>query len=376
MAKPKTNKEETKVMEAKQTKKQTKPKKEVVKKEEVKKVVSKKAAAVKAEVPSKKTSDTKKTATKKTVANKAVKASVEKETKPKEAKKVPVKKTVKKVAAKKTSKKVGIDYSTRSLEECIHIMQLLGVNYDYSNYESILFQQEDLDAICEDIMIANALEAKIKESKIKDYDTGIVMATLGKVMDTMLISAPQFKELKKEVSAILKFSKGEDNQINAKHYLDTFNVAEKILVVGQRRNITNCKDAKAIMKIDVEKFFMYFFDLAYDTLKTWQYEDVEYYQQFAFAIVSQFEDLYEANQNRIQMDCADLFILQNDQGRGDYEYNYVLRDNTIKDYIYYRFASIYVNIDLGKAKAIAQDSFQWVDDRYDYYPKLVEIVNL
>ncbi len=431
MAKANQNKVETKIIEEKPTKKETKGTKEVAKKvsvktpvntkkeeakkeektlavskeapvatKEVKKAPAKKAVAktttakteVKAEVKKEEKKETpKKAEVKKEVAKKATKATTTKTvkaattkttatkakaTKKAEPKATPKKAVAKKAPAKKVAKKeTTLDYSNRSLDECIHIMQLLGVGYRYENYASLLLDEENIDTLVNNIIDGNDLEKKIKEAKINDYDLGIVLATLLKVVDTMPVAALQFKDMKKEAAAALKFKLTDDDQMNAKHYLDTFSLAEKILVAAQRKNVTTTKEAKALLKIDVAKFFAYFFDLAYDILKTWQYEDVEYYQQFAFAIVSQFEDLYEANQNRLQMDCADLFIVQGDWGRGDFEYNYVLRENTIKDYIYYRFANIYVNIDLGKAKAIAYDSFQWVDDRYDYHANLVEITN-
>ena len=56
-------------------------------------------------------------------------------------------------------------------------------------------------------------------------------------------------------------------------------------------------------------------------------------------------------------------------------YGYILRDNQIKDYIYFRYASAYQDIDRNKAKAIAYSSLQYVDDRYTYYPDIMNVVN-
>lgn len=335
-----TVKKETKVAETKAAtktvSKTTAPKKESVKKETVKKEVAKKATPKKAET-----------------------------------KKAPVKKTVAKKAAPKKAKK--INYDEKSLDECIHIMQLLGVGYHYHDYTEILMDEEDIKKIEVNIINGNDLDKKIKEAKIEGYDINIVMATLEKVVDTMPIAAVQFKDIKKAVNACVKVQLGDDAEKNAKHYLDTFSLAEKVLMIGQRKDLSSTKAAKALIKVDVEKFFDYFFTLAYDVLKTWQYEDIEYYQQFAFAILSQYEDLYNGYQNKVQMDCADLFILHGDEGRGDYEYGYVLRENQIKDYIYYRFANIYVDRNLEKAKAIAVSAFACVDERYQYFDDLVAI---
>lgn len=344
-------KKEVKVAETKVAPKKVVEKKETVKKEVTKTSVTKKAAPKKEEV---KKAPVKKVAPKK--------ETVKKE-------------TVKKAPAKKASpKKVKkINYDEKSLDECIHIMQLLGVGHSYYDYVSILMDEEDIKKIEANIISGNDLEKKIKEAKIEDYDINLVMATLEKVVDTMPIAAVQFKDIKKAINACVKVKLDNDADKNAKHYLDTFSLAEKVLMVAQRRDISSTKEAKGLLKVDVEKFFDYFFALAYDVLKTWQYEDIEYYQQFAFAILSQYEDLYDAYQNKIQMDCADLFILHGDEGRGDYEYGYVLRENQIKDYIYYRFANIYVERNLEKAKAIAESAFVYVDNRYQYFDELVAI---
>ena len=56
-------------------------------------------------------------------------------------------------------------------------------------------------------------------------------------------------------------------------------------------------------------------------------------------------------------------------------FEYLLRENEIKDYIYYRYAHAYVDINLDKAKWIANRAFAVVDKRYVYYPLLVEIAN-
>ena len=70
-----------------------------------------------------------------------------------------------------------------------------------------------------------------------------------------------------------------------------------------------------------------------------------------------------------------LYIKHGDFGHGDECYGYILRDNQIKDYIYYRFASVYEDIDFNKAKALAYESLQYVDGRYTYYQNIMDIIN-
>ena len=126
--------------------------------------------------------------------------------------------------------------------------------------------------------------------------------------------------------------------------------------------------------IDVEKFVEEFMDLAYSVLKTWKYEDVDYYEHFIYAVLSQLEDLHDTYRNRIMMDVADLYILHGDYGLGDADYGYILRENQIKDYIYYRYASIYEGVDKDKAKQIANQALQFVDDRFTYYPNIIAVL--
>ena len=72
---------------------------------------------------------------------------------------------------------------------------------------------------------------------------------------------------------------------------------------------------------------------------------------------------------------AVLFIKHGDYGQGDADYNYVIRENDIKDYIFFRFANVYRPIDLQKAKSIAGSALRYVDGRYDFYPMIMEIIN-
>ena len=82
----------------------------------------------------------------------------------------------------------------------------------------------------------------------------------------------------------------------------------------------------------------------------------------------------ERPQFQAMMDVADLYILHGDYGLGDADYAYILRENQIKDYIYYRYASIYEGVDKDKAKQIANQALQFVDDRFTYYPNIIAVL--
>lgn len=184
-----------------------------------------------------------------------------------------------------------------------------------------------------------------------------------------------FEKLVKDMNASLAY-KRKDEIKDAKQYLKDFDTAEALLVMAQQENIREVSMHTEKIGCDVKAFYEHFFTYAYEILRTWQYADVDYYQNFAFAIVGQYADMFDEYQMRIQMDCADLFILHGDESRGDGDYHYLLRENEIKDYIYYRFASIYQQKgNMDKAKGIAYDSLHCVDERYTYYTAIQEIIN-
>ena len=338
-------------------------------------VKSKEAKSVKAEVKSddkaiaKSGKATDKQAVKKA---KETKTTVKKE--PKKTEKAPVKKAVKKIVKKIDQEKLD-QYAVRSLADCIQDMQKMQVQYEYEDYYRLLLDEADLKKLAKNIIEGNNIKNGNYDYKELGYDIDLVMVTLDKVAETMDIKAADFKEYKKSITKALNFTMGEDAEANAGEYLDEFKRAEKLLMVGQRKEITEAEALSALIGADVNAYFKHFFTFAYALLPSWQYDDVKYYENFAYAVLSQFSDLYESEQQRIQIDVADLYIKHGDYQLGDELYGYILRDNQIKDYIYYRYASVYKDIDYNKAKSIAYSSFQYVDDRYTYYPNILEIVN-
>jgi hypothetical protein len=157
---------------------------------------------------------------------------------------------------------------------------------------------------------------------------------------------------------------------NAELYNNLFDLVRRILVLAQNKDIHSVEELQQRIPADVKSLILKFMDAAYKILPTWQYKDVRYYEGFIYAVLSQLEDLHKEQSNRAMMDIADLMIIHGDYGLGDANYNYVLRENELKDQIYYRFANVYRNIDNSKAKAIAAGALSVVDDRYDYYPKI------
>ena len=112
-------------------------------------------------------------------------------------------------------------------------------------------------------------------------------------------------------------------------------------MMAQRKDIHATVDMKKLIGENPEKMIVKFMDLAYKVLVHWKYDDVKYYENFIYAVLSQFDDLHDKYGVRAMMDVADLYIEHGDYGLGDANYEYILRENQIKDYIYLRFAKIY-----------------------------------
>lgn len=341
-------------------------------KEEVKTVKAepKKAAAVKKEPKPKavKAEKTKSAKSDKTAS---------KATKPEKTdKKAPSKKVVEKsMEAKAPVSEKNEAYQAYSVDECIAKLQLMGIMHTYEDYTHILLNEADLKKIEMNIVEGNALKETMFDFHKDGCDVDLIAAALVKIADTMDIKAKDFAEIKKDMNACVKTSIGKDDEKKAAEYLKEFKVCEKILMIAQRKNYTTSQAVTELIGSDVDAFVKHFFDFAYAILPDWQYDDVKFYEDFAYALLSQYTDLYDKYQLRLLIDVADLYIKHGDFLHGDEAYGYILRDNQIKDYIYYRFVSVYEAIDFNKAKGLAYESLQYVDNRYQYYSNIMDVIN-
>ena len=367
------------------TKKAAKPAVEV-KKEEVKPAETKKAPAKKA--TTKKTT-TKKAAkpavevkkeevkpaeTKKAPAKKATKSAVKakkEEVKPAETKKATTKKTTtKKVTTKKMTKEE--QYAKLSLDTCLDLAKAMSMNVTRDSIIQQLILNPDVKSVSKDLVNKYQLTGKFNFEE-DGYDEGLVEVLVSKVYETADIKPQKAEDLQADVDHALNY-KFTDVVADGEEYKAQFDTMRKVLMIAQHKDIHDSKKLDEEIGIDVEKFVEEFMDLAYSVLKTWKYEDVDYYEHFIYAVLSQLEDLHDTYRNRIMMDVADLYILHGDYGLGDADYGYILRENQIKDYIYYRYASIYEGVDKDKAKQIANQALQFVDDRFTYYPNIIAVL--
>ena len=384
------------------TKKAAKPavevKKEEVKPAETKKATTKKAAkpAVEAKKEEVKPAETKKATAKKTT-KLAVKVKKE-EVKPAETKKATAKKTTKKATAKKTTKKATTKKTTKkattkktttkkvttkkmtkeeqyaklSLDTCLDLAKAMSMNVTRDSIIQQLILNPDVKSVSKDLVNKYQLTGKFNFEE-DGYDEDLVEVLVSKVYETADIKPQKAEDLQADVDHALNY-KFTDVVADGEEYKAQFDTMRKVLMIAQHKDIHDSKNLDEEIGIDVEKFVEEFMDLAYSVLKTWKYEDVDYYEHFIYAVLSQLEDLHDTYRNRIMMDVADLYILHGDYGLGDADYGYILRENQIKDYIYYRYASIYEGVDKDKAKQIANQALQFVDDRFTYYPNIIAVL--
>ena len=360
-------------------------KKEEVKPAETKKAPAKKATTKKAVKPAveAKKEEVKSAETKKATAKKATKSAVKakkEEVKPAETKKATAKKTTKKTTTKKTTtKKVTTkkmtkeeQYAKLSLDTCLDLAKAMSMNVTRDSIIQQLILNPDVKSVSKDLVNKYQLTGKFNFEE-DGYDEGLVEVLVSKVYETADIKPEKAEDLQADVDHALNY-KFTDVVADGEEYKAQFDTMRKVLMIAQHKDIHDSKKLEEEVGVDVEKFVEEFMDLAYSVLKKWKYEDVDYYEHFIFAVLSQLEDLHNKYSNRIMMDVADLYILHGDYGLGDADYAYILRENQIKDYIYYRYASIYEGVDKDKAKQIANQALQFVDDRFTYYPNIIAVL--
>ncbi len=366
--------EEKKVPAKKATAEKKAPaKKEEAKPAEKKKVTAKKATAEK-KAPAKKeeakpAEEKKATVEKKTPAKKAAAKPVT--TKKASTKKTTTKKTTtKKATTKKMTKEE--QYAKLSLDTCLDLAKAMSMDVTRESIIQQLILNPDVKSVSENLVNKYQLTGKFNFEE-DGYDEGLVEVLVSKVFETADIKPQKPEDLQADVTHALNY-KFTDVVADGEEYKDQFDTMRKVLMIAQHKDIHDSKKLEEEVGVDVEKFVEEFMDLAYSVLKTWKYEDVDYYEHFIFAVLSQLEDLHNKYSNRIMMDVADLYILHGDYGLGDADYAYILRENQIKDYIYYRYASIYEGVDKDKAKQIANQALQFVDDRFTYYPNIIAVL--
>ena len=366
-SKPTTKKAVEKKVETKTASKPT-TKKDAEKKVETKtasKPTTKKAVEKKTETKAISKFTTKKTVAKKTVSKTSTKKL---ETKSKATeKKVEAKTAVKKVTSKKIEQ-----YNKLSLDTCFDLLHSMEIELNRDDIVHGLMLNPNVKEFSSELVDKYHLKDKYKFEE-DGYDEDLIEVVVQKVYDTADVKPTSVEDLKADIDQAMVYTFIDEIK-DGEEYKRQFDIMRKVLVIAQNKDAHDSKIIEDEINVDIEKYVVEFMDLAYKVLKTWKYEDVDYYEHFVFAVLSQFDDLHKLYHNRIMMDVADLYILHGDYGLGDADYGYILRENQIKDYIYYRYASVYETIDFDKAKQIASAALQFVDDRYTYYPNIIAIL--
>ena len=282
-----------KVTNKKVVKEETKPaveaKKEEVKTAEVKKATKPAVEIKKEEV---KPAETKKAPAKKATTKKAVKPAVEvkkEEVKPTETKKATAKKTTKKTTTKKTTtKKVTTkkmtkeeQYAKLSLDTCLDLAKAMSMNVTRDSIIQQLILNPDVKSVSKDLVNKYQLTGKFNFEE-DGYDEDLVEVLVSKVYETADIKPEKAEDLQADVDHALNY-KFTDVVADGEEYKAQFDTMRKVLMIAQHKDIHDSKKLDEEIGIDVEKFVEEFMDLAYSVLKTWKYEDVDYYEHFIYA---------------------------------------------------------------------------------------------
>lgn len=283
-----------------------------------------------------------------------------------------IKEEPKKSMASKEEKTAA--YNAFSTDTLLEMASELGLKKTADDLKALMKEDSDLAEIADELA-KDAEKADDFTFEDDGYDIDILPVLVARIYDSIDFSLVNPKTLKDRINAALALELTGDALADTDVYNTLFDTVREVLMIAQQNNIHGVQQINDTVLADVPALVVKFMDVAYNVLKTWQYNDVKYYEGFIYSVLSQFEELHQSLGTRAMMDVADQLILHGDYGLGDANYRYIIRENAIKDMIYFRFASIYRDLDRDKARAIAHEALQWVDGRYDYYQAIVDILN-
>lgn len=248
-----------------------------------------------------------------------------------------------------------------------------GLNLNLDQLKEELTKAPDVDEQVDKYLAKVAKASKPLVYSVDGFDASVIPFLCKKIAATLPNKAQDNVDLAKKITKDTDRMLINEGMNDSAIYKDLLDDVRQILVIAQHNNLHTLDEVEEMIPADLHKLVNRFMDVAYTILPGWQYNDVKYYEGFIYGVMAQFDDLANL-QNKALMDIADLYIKHGDYQKGNDGYGYVLRENQLKDQIYYRFADVYVPIDLQRAKSIAQDALRIIDGRYDYYPKIIEIL--
>lgn len=256
----------------------------------------------------------------------------------------------------------------------IEMFNALGVNMTLDTLKDQLSATLDIEKQIKTYLDQVSEEGKTYTFEKDGFDLSVIPFLCNRVAKTLPNKAQDNIMLAKKITADIDRMLINDGLNDSAIYKDLLDDVRKILIFAQRNGVSTLAECEKTVPADLQALMDRFMTVAYTILPGWQYNDVKYYEGFIYAVVAQFDDLV-GQQNRVLMDIADLYIKHGDYQRGNDDYGYVLRENQIKDQIYYRYASVYEPFDPQRAKNIARDALRVVDSRYEYHQKIVDILN-
>lgn len=262
-------------------------------------------------------------------------------------------------------------YDGLTADDCLNILyNTLKITYTRDDYIKLLLEVKDKDLLAEKIMKEFHVDELNLNYKEYGYDSEIVRISLDKLESIIPVKSNDLESMKKDMEEIVY-----KEEYNWEGYHSAFRMLEKILVIGQRMDIHDSKEIEEKTGAEIIPFMAYFFNAAAYILPQCNYTDVEFLEDFCCEFLAQFDDLYEIFEEEFQICIAQLYIKHGFTKRGDEDFEYLLRENKIKDYIFFRYVEAYVGIDLDKAKAIGYRALNYIDNRYIYYYNIKNILD-
>lgn len=268
----------------------------------------------------------------------------------------------------KTGFYAGLDDQT-----LCEMAQAVGLDMDLETIKNELTVAADIEKTIESYVDEAKKAGKDYSFDVDGFDISVIPYLCTRIADALPNKAQDNAQLAKKIEKDVDRMLINDSFNDTAIYNDLMDDVRAVLMYGQQHGIELLDEMEKIIPTDLHKLLDRFMTVAYTILPGWQYKDVTYYQGFLYGVLSQFADLTSLH-NRAMMDIADLYILHGDYNRGNADYGYVLRENDLKDQIYYRYANIYRGFDIQRARSIAQDALNIIDGRYEYYPKIIEIL--
>ena len=197
-------------------------------------------------------------------------------------------------------------YAKLSLDTCLDLAKAMSMDVTRESIILQLILNPDVKSVSENLVNKYQLTGKFNFEE-DGYDEGLVEVLVSKVFETADIKPQKPEDLQADVAHALNY-KFTDVVADGEEYKDQFDTMRNVMMIAKHKDIHDSKKLEEEVGVDVEKFVEEFMDLAYSVLKTWKYEDVDYYEHFIFAVLSLLEDLHNKYSNRIMMDVADLYF--------------------------------------------------------------------